>query len=198
MKQNIRTIKKKINDKIHFTPRRIAFAVSVIVVIVGVVALLVNKDHLLGPNSEFEESEIGVDSTSENTEQDAQPTEGEPASSEQTEPSPEGEDNSQQTRPNPNDLDHLTGGFSATQVEGDDYMIQVTVDQSLEYSGKCEFTVKHDDLEFTGVAITEPGPSGSTCSFYGPLHDMPSGKWQVTVKISGNDKEGVITKEIDI
>ena len=100
---------------------------------------------------------------------------------------------------NPNNLDHLTGLITYTEVKYGALMAMVSIDQYLG-SGTCEANLKIGDQVVAG--IEQPIEADASTSHCGPiaidLTGVGSGKYQLEVTLMSGGKTGTITSNVEI
>lgn len=99
---------------------------------------------------------------------------------------------------NPNELDHLTGLITYTEVKDGALIAMVSIDQYLG-SGTCVASLKKDgEVAANAEQAIEADASTSHC---GPisisLAGVSSGKYQLEVVISSGGKTGTITSNVE-
>lgn len=100
---------------------------------------------------------------------------------------------------NPNELDHLTGLITYTEVKDGKLLAMVSIDQYLS-EGICTANLKND----SGIAATakQPVEADASTSHCGPiavsLSGVSGGKYQLEVVISSGDRTGTLTSNVEI
>lgn len=136
-------------------------------------------------------------SNSDNTSNDQPPVTEPPAPDDEIEnktPQYEGED--------PNSLDELTGVIIYKDIDIDTQTLHsaVTIDQYLQSDGQCIYNVLQNDiiLRTSSAAIT-PDVTTSVC---GPIalsvDGLPPGIYQIEITLTGDNKQGTITDQLEI
>lgn len=94
---------------------------------------------------------------------------------------------------NPNTSEEITGFINYTAIDGDHLSIRLTLNQYLT-SGTCTLKMSLGDLTIEQSAPIFADPSTSSCQgFDVPLSDLTaSGTWQISVKVSADNKTGTI------
>ncbi len=142
-----------------------------------------NNDQKDTANSSAHKSE----SNGESTKNETAPRETEKASVSQY----EGGD--------PNELEAITGNINYAGISGENFIIRATLDQALGNSGTCSFTLTSTTgIVVTDTSSTNAGPTTSFCSYSIPAASITSGYWTISVKVTGGNKEGIITGEVSI
>lgn len=98
----------------------------------------------------------------------------------------------------PNDSEEITGYISYAAINYDHLSIRLTINQYLS-SGTCNLTMTSGGTTVTRSADIDASASTSTCQGFDiPLSDLPSGAWQITVRITADGKSGTITGEASV
>jgi len=99
---------------------------------------------------------------------------------------------------NPNELDHLTGLITYTEIKDDSLIAMVSIDQYLS-SGICMASLKSGDQAVISVEqAIEADASTSHCGPIGiSLANVSGGKYQLEVVISSGGKTGVVTSNVE-
>lgn len=93
---------------------------------------------------------------------------------------------------NPNLNDSLTGSINYTGVAGNNLIIRTTINQTIS-SGSCEISLTNGSTTVTRTSGIIPNPSSSSCEGFDiPTSELGSGNWEITIKITSNDKSGVL------
>lgn len=124
-----------------------------------------------------------------------QPSKPDPAPEEPENKAPqyEGED--------PNTLNELTGDITYIDIDPDTNVLHsaVMINQLLNESGQCVYNIKRDDVVIrTASAATSNDPSNSVCGPFSVSVEGLSGAYRVEVIVTGDNKQGIITQDIQI
>lgn len=102
------------------------------------------------------------------------------------------------------DSENLTGDISGISVVGDNLSVRVTINQFItDPDGRCELTLTSPsgaNYQYWSDLIQNP----QTTSCYGwdiPVSELGgnvSGHWSATVTVSGDNRTGTFTKEVDL
>lgn len=102
----------------------------------------------------------------------------------------------------PNTLPSLTGNIIYKDIDYDTDTLHsaVSIDQYLQNPGQCVYNIRRDDAILrTASSIIE---ADATTSFCGPfaisLSDLPPGTYQIEVFVTGDDKQGTITDQLEL
>ena len=99
----------------------------------------------------------------------------------------------------PNKLETLTGVISFAGVSEGKLRVNVTIDQLIGDSGKCNFTLTNSSgTTLSDEVSTENGPATSFCSYVTTASKLEAGTYKIVVKITSPNKEGEITGEVKI
>ena len=98
-----------------------------------------------------------------------------------------------------NQNETITGVITYAGVSGEVLMIRVNIDQYLG-SGSCELSLKQNGQEvFTDRAGIIDSAATATCEgFNVPIKEIGSGKVNIKIIVSSNDKSGTINGEAEI
>ena len=100
---------------------------------------------------------------------------------------------------NANNYTDLTGAITYAEVSGTDLIIRTTIDQELPTSATCTLTATSGDNSITEQSGVINNPSSSSCEgFTIPTSRLSSGTWQLEIKVTGNNKSGIITGEVTL
>ena len=111
---------------------------------------------------------------------------------------PEKEEVKQYEGEDPNKLDKLTGAVTYVDKVGDNLVIRVNIDQYLS-GGSCEIVLKNGADVYNEVVNIIDSAATSTCEgFNVPLAGLPSGKTQIIIYLSAEEKVGEIRGEIEL
>ncbi|MBP3899834.1 hypothetical protein J6D24_03485 [Candidatus Saccharibacteria bacterium] len=151
------------------------------------------------PTKENQETNNSSSSTEQKSESSDVKKE-EPKEENSTEPTPEAEKkNTQYEGEDPNKLDSLTGAISFAGASDGNFMVNVVIDQAIGSSGRCNYTFTHSSgVTLVGNVSTEAGPSSSVCVYSTPATNVQSGNWKITVKVTVDNKEGIISGEANV
>ena len=99
----------------------------------------------------------------------------------------------------PNVAEQLSGAITHAGVENDRLIIRLNIDQYLE-GGECGLVIKQNGAiiheEVTGIVSNV---TTATCEGFDlPVGLVGNGHFDIVVSISANDKNGIITGEVDI
>lgn len=102
----------------------------------------------------------------------------------------------------PNDLNELTGSIIYADIDAKNQALHsaVMINQYLHSNGQCVFNIKRDDAILrTASAVATADITTSVCGpFDISIAGLPPGNYQLEVIITGDDKRGVITDNLDI
>lgn len=122
-----------------------------------------------------------------------QPDTTQPDEPEDKAPQYEGED--------PNALGELTGDITYIDIDPDTEVLHsaVMLNQLLSEAGQCVYNIKLNDIIMrTASSVTSNDPSNSVCGPFDISVAGLSGTYQVEVIMTGDGKQGIITKDIQI
>lgn len=101
----------------------------------------------------------------------------------------------------PNDLDELTGSVTYKGVHDGVLIVSTMINQYLTTEGVCELSL----IDQSGVSrytTTMPAIADVTSSvcqtFNIPISSLNSGKYQINIRISSDQKTGTITDEVEL
>lgn len=90
----------------------------------------------------------------------------------------------------PNESHGLTGVITYTGVVDGKLMIRTTINQTLG-SGACRLTLSSGSKTVTRDSGIVPNPSSSTCEGFDiPTTELGSGKWNITITITSDNRSG--------
>ena len=99
---------------------------------------------------------------------------------------------------NPNNLAELTGIITSVRVVDNNLIIRTSIDQYIS-SGTCKLEMNNGDNSFSDEVEIIPLVSTSTCDGFDILtKNLSSGKWNIKIKISSENKNGIMEKEVEI
>lgn len=99
---------------------------------------------------------------------------------------------------NPNSAPSLTGVITYSAVAGGKLIIRTNINQSVS-SGTCELTLSQNSKLVTKTSDIALNPSSSTCQGFDiPVTELGSGKWDISIKLSGDNKSGTLTGSVNI
>lgn len=100
----------------------------------------------------------------------------------------------------PNDLPELTGSIALNTHDADTLTVAVAIDQYLVSSGLCRLELSKDGhtLRSAELAATADVTTSGCGPFHIPISDLSPGIYQLKITISGDDKTGLITGEVQI
>lgn len=174
--------------------KRPIIVVGFLIVLITVVAVTIlicmnlstkNSPMHTAPDSN---SNQGTDQTPDQDSSEAPPDEPEDKT-----PQYEGE--------NPNLSNELTGriNYNDLDPETQDIHAMVTIDQFLQNDGQCIYNLKRDDAIIrTASAVARPDIETSVCGPFNLSASGLSGVYQVEIVLTGDNKRGVITSEIQL
>ena len=168
--------------------------VVIIILIIALIALVLAK--ILTNNAVESESQPNDNVTSQTTTQTDstnlnEATNSTEATSDKTPKQYEGE--------NANNYTDLTGAITYAEVSGTDLIIRTTIDQELPTSATCTLTATSGNNSITEQSGIINNPSSSSCEgFTIPTSRLSSGTWQLEIKVTGNNKSGIITGEVTL
>ena len=97
---------------------------------------------------------------------------------------------------NPNDLDNLTGIITFAGIAEGKFTISVAIDQFI--TGNCKIVANSPSGSAVDADVDiVAGPSSSFCSYSGPI-PAEHGKYNITITLTGANKTGTITGEVEI
>ncbi len=102
---------------------------------------------------------------------------------------------------NPNLSNELTGRINYNDLDPETQVIHamVTIDQFLQNDGQCIYNLKRDDAIIrTASAVAQPDIETSVCGPFNLSASGLSGVYQVEIVLTGDNKRGVITSEIQL
>ena len=99
----------------------------------------------------------------------------------------------------PNKAQDLSGAITYAGVNGDELMIRVNIDQFLD-DGKCELTLVRSGVTvYSSVANIVGGAMTSTCEgFDVAAGELGEGNIEINIKISADERAGLIRGEVNI
>lgn len=141
-----------------------------------------------GKQSDDISSQVTTQTESDNSNKEVNSTE---TTSDKTPKQYEGE--------NANNYANLTGAITYAEVNGADLIIRTTIDQELPTSATCTLTATSGNNSTTEQSGIINNPSSSSCEgFTIPTSRLSSGTWQLEIKVTGNNKSGIITGEVTL
>lgn len=166
--------------------------VLLIIAIVGIITVIVCKNFLQAPASSDSSHLPNANQPTEVT----PPEPSEPTADQDLEnkaPQYEGED--------PNQLDELTGVITYADIDTELQVLHsaVMINQYLQ-GGQCVFNLKRGDaiLRTASSPITAEASTSVCGPFSLSVEDIASGTYQIEVIMTGEDKRGVITEDLQI
>lgn len=100
--------------------------------------------------------------------------------------------------PDVNTLDYLSGVITYADAIDNELIISTTIDQYLS-TGTCELTLTQGSKTVSRTASIIANPSSSTCDGFNiPLNEFNSGTWNINIKLTSGDKNGIIAGEVDL
>lgn len=158
-----------------------------ILAVVVSITVLVCKNFL---NNDSQHGQNNPDATQQPS--DHQPEKPSDPGLEDKTPQYEGED--------PNLLDKLTGVIVYKDIDTENQVLHsaVTIDQYLQSNGQCIYNLKHDGVVMrTASAVAYPDVTTSVCGpFDLSLDGLSPGNYEIEVVMTGDDKRGIITEEL--
>ena len=99
---------------------------------------------------------------------------------------------------NPNTSNSLTGFINYKAVVGNALSLRVTIDQSIS-SGVCALTLSSNDRTVTKTVPVVQNPSSATCEGFSiPVSELGSGKWDISLTITSDDRAGTFKDSVTI
>lgn len=99
----------------------------------------------------------------------------------------------------PNSLGGLTGSIPHQYINNGRLIISAMIDQYLVNDGTCDLKIKNDNYTYTATVAAVADVTTSVCEpFNIDLADFPAGVYQIEIQISGDDKTGLITGEVEL
>lgn len=195
MNRNTNIAKRKPKNRQH-KGRAVTIIVLVLVflLVAGGVVVFLNREKIFGNTQENRVE----NTTAEEQKQEKEKTE-EKETKKESEREAEKPSVAQYEGENANNYENLTGVVSYAGISEGNFIVRVAIDQALGNSGTCNFTLTHS----SGAALksslaTEAGPSSSFCAYNVPVGSVQSGKWSISVEVTGANKKGVISGEATI
>lgn len=156
--------------------------IAVVLVIISIVLSKQNETALISTEPETSQTE----STDEQTDTTSVLSEPEDKAIQY-----EGED--------PNKLPELTGVITMKDVSGGILTVMSSVDQYLE--GICVITLRNANAEevYKASSDLKPDITTSYCEpFAISINNLPSGRYQIELELSGDNKTGLISDEVNL
>ena len=98
----------------------------------------------------------------------------------------------------PNSSAVLTGALTRVAVADDKLVLRVNIDQYLS-GGSCELTMRSGSKVYLETANISDVASTSTCEGFDiPVSNLPSGDWEILIKLNSGDKTGEISGRVSI
>lgn len=107
---------------------------------------------------------------------------------------------SQYEGPNPNLDNNLTGSINYKSISGGKLVLRVTIEQSLG-SGRCDLTLTNTETNktYTETAKVINNPSSSSCDGFDiPVSKLSRGWWNLELKVSSENKTGLLTDKVEV
>jgi uncharacterized protein YpmS len=134
----------------------------------------------------LEDSNSSSESTSINTDSSSTIHESE----KDIQPSYEGEDT--------NNSISLTGVVNYKSVINDSLLLRTTINQILN-SGTCDLTLSNGQKTVTRSSSIVQNPSSSSCEGFDiPISELGSGTWSIEIKLTGEEKTGILTDSVSL
>lgn len=117
------------------------------------------------------------------------------------EDSAEPEKTTQYEGEDPNTLGTLTGYLTRKGVDDGELTIVAVIDQYLHSSGYCTVTLKNSagQTVYSASRSATPDATTSICdTFEIPVTNLASGKYQIEINLSGDNKQGKIIDEVEL
>ena len=102
----------------------------------------------------------------------------------------------------PNTLAGLTGSIARKTIQGDTATIVAMIDQYLHSTGLCTLRLISRDTGEVIYTASEDAAADVTTSICGTfivsLAHIPAGTYQIQIELSGDDKTGLISDELEV
>lgn len=101
----------------------------------------------------------------------------------------------------PNTLGTLTGSIARKTVDGGILTVVAAIDQYLNQPGICIIELKDSarQLMYTASSDAVPDVTTSICEpFVIPVSQFAAGKYTIEIQVSGDNKQGTITEEVEL
>ena len=102
----------------------------------------------------------------------------------------------------PNTLAGLTGSIARKTIQGDTATIVAMIDQYLHSTGLCTLRLISRDTGEVIYTASEDATADVTTSICGAftvsLAHIPAGTYQIQIELSGDDKTGLISDELEV
>lgn len=102
----------------------------------------------------------------------------------------------------PNTLTGLTGSIARKTIQGDTATIVAMIDQYLHSTGLCTLRLISRDTGEVIYTASEDATADVTTSICGTftvsLAHIPAGTYQIQIELSGDDKTGLISDELEV
>lgn len=122
-----------------------------------------------------------------------------PESSNDPDEDPFGKKPVQNDGANPNKSDHYTGVVNYANVANGKLLVRVTINQFIQGAGTCALTLSSGGRTYQATVPTANSASYATCQGFDiPVSELGSGHWEISIKVTANNKSGVITGKADI
>ncbi len=99
----------------------------------------------------------------------------------------------------PNEKETITGNINFSGRSGKNVIVRATLDQNLGTSAKCLFTFTHENGQvITSESTSTTGPTTSFCGYNGDVNSLAKGKWSIRLEILTEEKQGMVTGEMEL
>lgn len=188
---------RKPKGRHHNSRRAAAIIISVLVIAGGVFAFLC----IVKPFDKKTDNDTNVSQKSDDAGKSSGSVDplGEKSKDKSEEREKEKENISQYSGENPNEKAAITGNINFSGRSGKSVAVRVTLDQNLGTSAKCAFTFIHESGQvITAEKSSTMGPTTSFCGYNESADNLAKGKWTIRLDVSTDDKQGVITGEMEL